>query len=398
MKKNFICNFILSGLLLFSPLSMFAQRVDSNLPWSVRMVESEMIRCPESWQLDFQPKLKWDYCHGLELQSMLDVYDRYGNRKIYDYALAYADTMVNADGTIKMYKREEYSLDRINSGKFIFRIYEQTKDEKYKKALALMRSQLDEHPRNADGGFWHKKIYPNQVWLDGLYMGQPFYMEYETRFNDKKNYPDIFNQFFNVVKNMRDEKTGLYYHAYDSSKEMFWCDKTTGLSKNFWLRALGWYSMALLDTLTKTDNSYQPDYDRLKQVFVDLMESMAKFQDESGMWYQVVNMGGREKNYLETSGSAIMAYSMLKGVRLGFLPERFRELGEKAFHGICDRYLKEKDGRLSLGGICLVAGLGGPQMRDGTYEYYMSEPVVEDDAKGVGPFLLAYTEMRRLDD
>ena len=380
MKKNFICNFILSGLLLLSPLSMFAQRVDSNLPWSVRMVESEMIRCPESWQLDFQPKLKWDYCHGLELQSMLDVYDRYGNRKIYDYALAYADTMVNADGTIKMYKREEYSLDRINSGKFIFRIYEQTKDEKYKKALALMRSQLDEHPRNADGGFWHKKIYPNQVWLDGLYMGQPFYMEYETRFNDKKNYPDIFNQFFNVVKNMRDEKTGLYYHAYDSSKEMFWCDKTTGLSKNFWLRALGWYSMALLDTLTKADNSYQPDYDRLKQVFVDLMESMAKFQDESGMWYQVVNMGGREKNYLETSGSAIMAYSMLKGVRLGFLPERFRELGEKAFHGICDRYLKEKDGRLSLGGICLVAGLGGPQMRDGTYEYYMSEPVVEDDA------------------
>lgn len=396
MKKNFICNFILSGLLLFSPLSMFAQRVDSNLPWSVRMVESEMIRCPESWQLDFQPKLKWDYCHGLELQSMLDVYDRYGNRKIYDYALAYADTMVNADGTIKMYKREEYSLDRINSGKFIFRIYEQTKDEKYKKALALMRSQLDEHPRNADGGFWHKKIYPNQVWLDGLYMGQPFYMEYETRFNDKKNYPDIFNQFFNVVKNMRDEKTGLYYHAYDSSKEMFWCDKTTGLSKNFWLRALGWYSMALLDTLTKADNSYQPAYDQLKQVFIDLMESMVKFQDESGMWYQVVNMGGREKNYLETSGSAIMAYSMLKGVRLGFLPESFRAYGEKAFHGICDRYLKEKDGRLSLGGICLVAGLGGPQMRDGTYEYYMSEPVVEDDAKGVGPFLLAYTEIRRL--
>lgn len=396
MKKNFICNFILSGLLLFSPLSMFAQRVDSNLPWSVRMVESEMIRCPESWQLDFQPKLKWDYCHGLELQSMLDVYDRYGNRKIYDYALAYADTMVNADGTIKMYKREEYSLDRINSGKFIFRIYEQTKDEKYKKALALMRSQLDEHPRNADGGFWHKKIYPNQVWLDGLYMGQPFYMEYETRFNDKKNYPDIFNQFFNVVKNMRDEKTGLYYHAYDSSKEMFWCDKTTGLSKNFWLRALGWYSMALLDTLTKADNSYQPEYDQLKQIFIDLMESMVKFQDESGMWYQVVNMGGREKNYLETSGSAIMAYSMLKGVRLGFLPESFRAYGKKAFHGICDRYLKEKDGRLSLGGICLVAGLGGPQMRDGTYEYYMSEPVVEDDAKGVGPFLLAYTEIRRL--
>ena len=171
MKKNFICKFIVSGSLFFFSLGMFAQRVSADLPWSVRMVESEMIRCPEAWRLDFQPKLKWDYCHGLELQAMLDVYDCYGDQKIYDYALAYADTMINADGTIKMYKREEYSLDRINSGKFIFRIYEQAKDEKYKKALALMRSQLDEHPRNADGGFWHKKIYPNQVWLDGHLYG-----------------------------------------------------------------------------------------------------------------------------------------------------------------------------------------------------------------------------------
>ena len=145
MKKNSICKFIVSGMLLAFPLGMFAQRVSSEQPWSVRMSESEMIRCPESWQLDFQPKLKWDYCHGLELQSMLDVYDRYGDKKFYDYALAYADTMVNNDGTIKMYKREEFSLDCINSGKFIFRIYEQTKNEKYKKALALMRSQLDDH-------------------------------------------------------------------------------------------------------------------------------------------------------------------------------------------------------------------------------------------------------------
>ena len=154
--------------------------------------------------------------------------------------------------------------------------------------------------------------------------------------------------------------------------------------------------MALLDTLDKADASVGEPYEKMKQIFVELMDSMLKYQDESGMWYQVVNVGGMDRNYLETSGSAIMAYSMLKGVRLGFLPESFRAYGEKAFHGICDRYLKEKDGRLSLGGICLVAGLGGPQMRDGTYEYYMSEPVVEDDAKGVGPFLLAYTEIRRL--
>ena len=240
MKKNFICNFILSGLLLFSPLSMFAQRVDSNLPWSVRMVESEMIRCPESWQLDFQPKLKWDYCHGLELQSMLDVYDRYGNRKIYDYALAYADTMVNADGTIKMYKREEYSLDRINSGKFIFRIYEQTKDEKYKKALALMRSQLDEHPRNADGGFWHKKIYPNQVWLDGIYMGAPFYAEYAFRNNQVDDYADVINQFLMAARHTYDPKNDVYRHACDVSRKERWADPVTGQSKHSWGRAMGW--------------------------------------------------------------------------------------------------------------------------------------------------------------
>jgi unsaturated rhamnogalacturonyl hydrolase len=257
-------------------------------------------------------------------------------------------------------------------------------------------------PRTPEGNFWHKKIYPNQVWLDGMYMGQPFYMEYETKFNNKKNYKDIFGQFANVVKYMRDEKTGLYYHGYDASKSVFWCDKETGLSQNFWLRSIGWYSMALLDTLNKCepDESCQADYDNLKKVFVDLIDSMLKFQDESGLWYQLPALGGKEPNYLETSGSSIMAYSLLKGVRLGFLPESYRKYGLKAFNGICDKYLKEKDGHLSLGGICLVAGLGPADntRRDGTFEYYMSEPIVEDDAKGVGPLLLAYTEMRRLDD
>lgn len=179
---------------------------------------------------------------------------------------------------------------------------------------------------------------------------------------------------------------------------MFWCDKATGLSQNIWLRAIGWYSMALLDTLDKVDNSdhkYDKECRMLQDAYVDLMNAMIRYQDESGMWYQVVNFGGMERNYLETSGSSIMAYSLLKGVRLGFLPESYRAYGEKAIDGICKRYLKEKNGEMSLGGICLVAGLGGKDNRPGTYDYYMSEPVVEDDAKGVGPFLLAYTELLR---
>ena len=171
-------------------------------------------------------------------------------------------------------------------------------------------------PRCESGNFWHKDIYPNQVWLDGMYMGQPFYMEYETRFNDRKNYDDIFSQFKFVIENMKNPLNGLYYHAIDTSKQMFWCDKVTGLSQNIWLRAIGWYSMALLDTLDKVDNSdhkYDKECRMLQDAYVDLMNAMIRYQDESGMWYQVVNFGGMERNYLETSGSSIMAYSPVKG-------------------------------------------------------------------------------------
>ncbi len=343
----------------------------------------------------------WNYVDGCMILAMLEIYQVTGEKEYYDFADAFIDYRVAEDGTIAGYHVEEYNIDSVNAGKTLFALYALNGKEKYRKAIDLIYSQIQTQPRTEEGNFWHKKIYPNQVWLDGLYMGQPFYMEYETKFNGKKNYQDIFDQFSNVVKHMRDEKTGLYYHAYDASKKAFWCDKQTGLSRNFWLRAIGWYSMALLDTLNKCEpgEEYQEEYDNLKKVFVQLMQDMLKFQAENGMWYQLPALGGKEPNYLETSGSAIMAYSLLKGVRLGFLPEEYREYGIRAFQGICDKYLKETDGNLNLGGICLVAGLGPEDnmRRDGTFEYYMSEPIVENDAKGVGPLLLAYTELRRLD-
>ena len=277
-------------------------------------------------------------------------------------------------------------------------MYDITGKEKYRKAIDVIYGQLKGQPRTSEGNFWHKKIYPNQVWLDGLYMGQPFYLEYETRFNNRKNYDDIFSQFKFVIENMRNPLNGLYFHAMDTSREAFWCDKVTGLSQLSWLRAIGWYSMALLDSLEIVDNSdhkFDAEVKMLQDAFVDLINSMIKYQDESGMWYQIVNYGGMDKNYLETSGSSIMAYALLKGVRLGILPESYVEYAKKAIDGICDKYLKTKEGEMSLGGICLVAGLGGKDRRPGTYDYYMSEPIVEDDAKGVGPFLLAYTELLR---
>ncbi len=346
-------------------------------------------------------KSKWNYIDGCMIKAILEMYAITKDEKYFKFADAFIDCKVKEDGTIDGYDVNELNIDNVNAGKTLFELYDLTGKEKYRKAIDLVYSQIENMPRTREGNFWHKNIYPNQVWLDGLYMCQPFYMEYETRFNDRKNYDDIFNQFAQVVKHMRDSETGLYYHAYDSSREMFWCDKVTGLSQNFWLRALGWYSMALLDTLDKTDVSgseeYRKAYGEMKKTFVDLMDAMLRYQDESGMWYQVVNVGGMEKNYLETSGSAIMAYALLKGVRLGFLPESYRENGQRAFRGICDKYLStDEEGNLHLDGICLVAGLGGKERRAGTFDYYMSEPVVKDDAKGVGPFLLAYTEMLRL--
>ena len=366
------------------------------------LIEKSTLDIP-AWNIEKAREGKasgWNYIDGCMILALLEIYQATGEKKYYDFADAYINHRVSEDGSITGYRVEEYNIDNVNAGKTLFALYDLSGKEKYRKAIELIYSQVQTQPRTEEGNFWHKKIYPHQVWLDGMYMGQPFYMEYETRFNNKKNYGDIFSQFRNVVKYLKDEETGLYYHGYDASKEIFWCDKETGLSQNFWLRALGWYAMALLDTITKCEpgEEYQEDYQFLKDTFIDFMDSMLKFQHESGLWYQLPALGGKEPNYLETSGSAIMAYSLLKGVRLGILPERYREFGLKAFHGICDSRLKEKDGKLSLGGICLVAGLGPANnlRRDGSFEYYMSEPIVEDDAKGVGPLLLAYTEMRRL--
>lgn len=344
-------------------------------------------------------KSGWDYIDGCMIMALLEIYSTTGEQKYLDFADYYEDYRIHDDGTIDGYDINTYNCDELNGGKNLFTLYKLTKKEKYKKALDKLYEQVKNQPRTKEGNFWHKRIYPNQVWLDGLYMAQPFYMEYETTFNGCKNVDDIYNQFFNVEKIMKDPETGLYYHGYDSSKSIFWADRQTGLSQNFWLRALGWFSMALLDTLNKAPDRECENWKKLKTIFIDLCESMLKFQDESGMWYQVPNYPKKGKNYLETSGSAIYAYSLLKGFRTGILQDKkFQDAGIKAFEGICEKYLNTDSGKLSLGGICLVAGLGPEKdlRRNGTFDYYMSEPIVQDDAKGVGPFILAYNEYKQI--
>ncbi|MCR5675196.1 MAG: glycoside hydrolase family 88 protein [Lachnospiraceae bacterium] len=336
----------------------------------------------------------WNYIDGCMINAVLSLYTFTKDQKYLDFADSFVGYYVQEDGSIKTYRVEEYNLDNINPAKNLFRLYDLTGKEKYRKAMDLVRSQLDTMPRTKAGNFWHKDIYPNQVWLDGLYMAQPFYMEYETRFRKMQGCLDSFRQFQNVEKLMRDETTGLYYHGYDESREMYWADKETGHSPNFWLRAIGWFTLALADTAAAMDESMYFERRYLTSMLNNLADALLPYQHESGMFYQIVNRADDERNYLETSGTALIAAGLLRGVRLGYLPARYKEIAEKAFYGITERYLsKNEDGSPRLGGICLVAGLGGWQHRDGSLDYYFSEPVVENDAKGVGPLILAYTEL-----
>lgn len=337
----------------------------------------------------------WNYIDGCMIKAILDLYAIKGDKKFLKFADDFIDYFVQDDGSIKSYNPEEYNIDNVNAGKTLFELYKLTGKEKYKKAIETIYSQVKNQPRTEEGNFWHKKIYPNQVWLDGMYMGQPFYMQYEVEYNDCKNCRDSYNQFLNVYDKMRDPKTGLYYHGYDYSRKAFWCDKVTGLSRNFWLRALGWYAMALIDTISVMPDNMAEEKAKLSSIYKELIDSMLKYQSENGMWYQVVNLGGIPSNYLETSGSSIFAYAIMKSVRMGILDESYFKYGEKAFNGVCEKYLSEKDGELQLDGICLVAGLGPEDntRRDGTFGYYMSEPIVSNDAKGVGPLVLAYIEI-----
>lgn len=342
-------------------------------------------------------KPSWNYIDGCMITALLCASDITGEAKYADFAEKFIDYYVFDDGTIRGYSKEKYNLDDVNEGKVLFELYEKTGKEKYKKAIFLLESQLEEQPRTVTGNFWHKQIYPNQIWLDGLYMGQVFSTLFKKYFGNK-DYSDVVNQFKNVRKLMFDENKKLYYHGCDCSKTAFWADKETGCSKNFWLRAIGWFTISLIDNIDYIDDENAKA--ELVRIFAEAIDGISQYADsETGMYYQVVDQGGREGNYLETSGSSMIAYAMMKGARLGVIDKKYAEMGRKTFDGICKKYLSISDnGDLNLGGICLVAGLGPEdnKRRDGTYEYYISEPVVENDAKGVAPFVLCYTEVKRM--
>lgn len=340
----------------------------------------------------------WNYIDGCMIKALIELHEITGREDYLTFADDYIDFFVHDDGTILHYDPYAYNLDNVNAGKTLYRLFELTGKQKYRRAMDTIYRQLETQPRTREGNFWHKKIYPNQVWLDGLYMAQPFYMQYELAFHNRRACSDSFHQFQVVHNVMRCERNGLYYHAYDASRKQFWCDPVTGLSSNFWLRAEGWFAMALIDTWELMPASMSAEKDGLREMFVELVDAMLPYQDaETGMWHQVINLPNIAPNYLEESGSAIFANAIMKGCRLGVLDESYYALGRRAFDGICTTCLHVHGGELALDNICLVAGLGNAAHREGTFEYYMREPVVSDDAKGVAPLVLAYIETMRHD-
>ena len=342
-------------------------------------------------------KASWNYIDGCMLTALMEMARITGEEHYSDFVRECIDHFVTEEGGIRTFKPEDSNLDDINEGRVLFELYQRTGLEKYRKAAAFLREQLEKHPRTGEGNFWHKAIYPNQVWLDGIYMAQPFYALYEKNFGSG-DYSDTVGQIKNVRARMFSDEKGLYYHGYDASRSAFWADPVTGCSKNFWLRSLGWFAVALADLLDILPGGEQKD--SLAAIFTELIRSIDRYADpDTGLFWQVPDQGGREGNYLETSGSAMIAYATLKGTRLGYLDKEYAAKGQKTFNGIMEKYLTFTDnGELDLGGICLVAGLGPEtnRRRDGSYEYYISEPVVKNDAKGVAPFVLAYTEIKRL--
>ena len=396
--------------------------------YSEWMTYSEMKRVPRSYLLDFASKPRWSYVMGIELEAMLDTYLAYGGEKIRNYCQEYTDTMINAKGDIRGYNILEYNLDNIRTGHFVTRMYQQWPEAKNLLAMKTMMKQLQDQPRTiADKVYWHKAIYAYQVWLDGIFMGLPFRCltaPITTTAKEAKKgavnkiYDDAVNQLKITYERTLDKKTGLNRHAYDETRKTFWADKESGLSQHCWGRAQGWYSMALIEVLDVLPENYAR-----RQEVIDLLQkdldAVLKWQDKkTGLWYQVMDSPKRQGNYLESTCSSMFAYVLLKAWNKGYLGTKYRDAGVKAYQGIIDNFIRvNADKTISLTQCCSVAGLGPaatPEVekalkkinpkgsvkenskRDGSFDYYLSEPIRDNDAKGVGPFIWASLEMEKL--
>jgi unsaturated rhamnogalacturonyl hydrolase len=404
MKKIFNRLFCLLGLtgLCLSSVSCATERMPSAkfsgaspLAWSQRLADSEMARRGDSLAWKPGGKAKWDYTTGLFTFALLKLNEPTNDPQYLKFAEDTIGSFIRPDGEINGYKPQDESLDNIAPGRTVLALWEITRDERYRKAAILLRKQLDTQPRTGDGGFWHKQRYPHQMWLDGLYMAEPFYAEYAKWFDEPADFDDVAKQIRLADEHTYSLKTGLFYHGWDESKSQPWADKITGTSSNFWGRAMGWYAMAMVDVLDYFPTNH-PARPEIISTFQKLCAGMAKYQDpQTGLWWQVVDQGHRKGNYLEATASSMFVYAMAKGIHHGYLPRSYEPAVLKGYRGIIEYLIRnDGNGQWSLTQCCSVAGLG--YGRDGSFEYYVNEPVVNNDLKGIGPFVLAGIEVQSL--
>lgn len=357
--------------------------------------DSEMRRFPEAWQLDHGKRLFFGYAQGVGCCAMLRMWKKTGEQRYFDYVEKWADSLINEKGEIHLYRKDTYNLDYINSGKVLFDLYRETHKEKYRLAMDDLIDQLKKQPRTSDGGYWHKQIYNRQMWLDGLYMASPFMAQYGVEFNQPQWIDEAVRQFALCHLHTYDAKTGLYHHAWNEDKSERWADPVTGHSPNFWGRSIGWWFMALVDALDYIPENHAGYADMVSWI-KGLAETLPKYQDKNGLWYQVIDQPDREGNFPEASVTAQCMYAYAKAVNKGYIDAEYRSVAEKALKGISDKLLiRNVDGTLTLTRCCQVGGLGGKPYRDGSFEYYIGEKMRDNDAKATGPFIMGCLELEK---
>ncbi|WP_369822691.1 glycoside hydrolase family 88 protein [Spirosoma sp. 209] len=370
-------------------------------PMSERMAETVMTLHRDSIVTKEGNPARWDYEQGLVLKALERVWQRTGDGRYYAYILRDMNRFISADGRIRTFRMDEYNLDNITPGRTLLTLAQQTEAgrEKFRRAADTLRAQLTRQPRTQARGFWHKQRYPNQMWLDGLYMAEPFYAEYSALYRQPENFDDIALQFALIEKNLLDPKTGLLYHGYDESRQQKWANPKTGVSPNFWGRSIGWYAMALVDVLDYFPSNHPRRAD-LVGYLQRLMPIVVRYQDKAtGCWYQIPDQASRKGNYPEASASCMFVYALAKGVRMGYLPATLLDNARRGYAGILKTFVETgTNGLPHLNGTVSVGGLGGNPYRDGSYEYYLSEPIKKNDLKGVGPFIMASVEMEIADE
>lgn len=342
---------------------------------------------------------QWHYEYGLVDKAIERVWQNTGDPRYYDYIFKDIAPLITAEGNILTYQPTEFNLDQVYPGRLLFMLYNTTGEERFRKALDLLRHQLFWQPRTRAGGFWHKLIYPHQMWLDGLYMASIFYAEYSRAFDQPAGFADVVHQIVLLESRTRDPRTGLLYHGWDESRLQRWAHPQTGCSPHFWGRAVGWYLMAIVEILEVLPADH-PGREPVLAVLGRLAEALRRVQDErSGVWYQVLDQGSREGNYLEASVSCMAVYAFARAAHLGYLPADYLAAARRGFDGILDRFITANDdGTINLERVCAVAGLGGNPYRDGSYSYYVNERIRANDYKGVGPFILAALELEATGD